>query len=45
MGDVLFDYKYVVQGDIILEGVDDPAEFWHEVTNAMGNRWNVTKNR
>lgn len=37
--------QYVVQGDIILEGVDDPAEFWQEVTNAMGNRWNVTKNR
>lgn len=37
--------QYVVQGDIILEGVDDPADFWQEVTNAMGNRWNVTKNR
>ena len=37
--------QYVVQGDIILEGVDNPAEFWKEVTNAMGNRWNVTKNR
>ena len=37
--------QYVVQGDIILEGVDDPAKFWQEVTNAMGNRWNVTKNR
>ena len=37
--------QYIVQGDIILEGVDNPAEFWQEVTNAMGNRWNVTKNR
>lgn len=36
---------YIVQGDIILEGVDNPAEFWKEVTTAMGNRWNVTKNR
>lgn len=37
--------QYIVQGDIILEGVEDPAKFWQEVTNAMGNRWNVTKNK
>lgn len=37
--------QYIVQGDIILEGLDNPAEFWQEVTTAMGNRWNVTKNR
>ena len=37
--------QYIVQGDIILEGVDDPSKFWQEVTTAMGNRWNVTKNR
>ena len=37
--------QYIVQGDIILEGVDNPAEFWQEVTTAMGNRWNLTKNR
>ena len=37
--------QYIVEGDIILENVDNPAEFWDEVTTAMGNRWNVTKNR
>lgn len=37
--------QYIVQGDIILEGVNNPQEFWGEVTKAMGNRWNVTKNR
>lgn len=37
--------QYIVQGDIILEGLENPAEFWQEVTTAMGNRWNVTKNR
>lgn len=37
--------QYIVQGDIILEGIEDPAKFWQEVTNAMGNRWNVTKNK
>lgn len=37
--------QYIVQGDIILEGVNDPEKFWQEVTTAMGNRWNVTKNR
>ena len=37
--------QYIVQGDIILEGVDDPSKFWQEVTTAMGNRWNVTKNK
>ena len=37
--------QYIVEGDIVLEGVDNPQEFWGEVTKAMGNRWNVTKNR
>lgn len=37
--------QYIVQGDIILEGIDDPSKFWQEVTIAMGNRWNVTKNK
>lgn len=37
--------QYIVQGDIILEGIDDPSQFWQEVTTAMGNRWNVTKNK
>ena len=36
--------QYVVEGDIVLEGVNDPAEFWNSVTTAMGTRWNVTKN-
>ena len=37
--------QYIVQGDIVLEGIDDPSKFWQEVTTAMGNRWNVTKNK
>ena len=37
--------QYIVQRDIILEGIDDPSQFWQEVTTAMGNRWNVTKNK
>lgn len=37
--------QYIVQGDIVLEGVDDPSKFWQEVTTAMGNRWNVTKHK
>lgn len=36
--------SYIVQGDVILESCDNPAEFWKDVTNAMTNRWNVTKN-
>lgn len=36
--------QYVVEGDIVLEGVNDPASFWDDVTTAMGTRWNVTKN-
>lgn len=35
--------QYIVQGDVVLEGVNDPAKFWSGVTNAMGSRWNVTK--
>lgn len=37
--------QYIVEGDIVLEGLDDPAEFWDGVTTAMSNRWNVTKKR
>lgn len=37
--------SYVVEGNVVLEGVNDPAEFWNSVTNAMTNRWNVTKNQ
>ena len=37
--------QYIVQGDIVLEGVEDPSKFWQEVTTAMGNRWNVTKHK
>ena len=36
--------SYIVQGDIILEDVGNPSEFWNEVTRAMGNRWSVIKN-
>lgn len=35
--------QYIVQGDVVLEGVNDPAKFWSGVTTAMGSRWNVTK--
>lgn len=35
--------QYIVQGDIVLEGVNDPAKFWSGVTTAMGSRWNVTR--
>lgn len=34
--------QYIVQGDVVLEGVNDPAKFWSGVTTAMGSRWNVT---
>lgn len=37
--------QYIVEGDIVLEGIDNPAEFWDGVTTAMSNRWNVTKNK
>lgn len=36
--------SYVVQGDVVLENVNDPAEFWDSVTEAMRSRYNVTKN-
>lgn len=35
--------QYIVQGDVVLEGVNDPAKFWSGVTTAMGSRWNVTR--
>lgn len=35
--------QYIVQGDVVLEGVNDPAKFWSGVTAAMGSRWNVTR--
>ena len=37
--------QYIVQGDVVLEGVNNPAEFWQAVSNAMGTRWNVTKKK
>lgn len=37
--------SYIVQGDIVLEDVENPANFWDQVTRAMGNRWSVTKNK
>ena len=36
---------YNLYGDINLENVDDPAEFWQSVMNSASNRWNVTKNK
>ena len=38
------DVNYIVQGDVVLEGVDNPAEFWNAVTKSISNRRNVTKN-
>ena len=32
-------------GDINLEDVNDPAEFWQSVMNSAGNKWNTTKNK
>lgn len=37
--------QYIVQGDIVLENTNNPAQFWDEVSKAMSNRHNVTKNR
>lgn len=37
------DTYYEINGDIVLENCDNPAEFWDKVTAQMGNRWNVTK--
>lgn len=37
--------QYIVQGDIVLENTNDPAQFWDDVSKAMSNRHNVTKNR
>lgn len=34
-----------LNGNIILENCNDPAAFWDEVTQAMSNRFNVTKNK
>lgn len=31
-------------GDINLENVDDPADFWNSVMQSAGNNWNVSKN-
>lgn len=36
---------YNLYGDINLEDVNNPAEFWNAVMNSAGNKWNVTKNR
>ena len=37
--------NYIVEGDIVLQDVNNPAEFWKKVTNTMETRWNVTKNK
>ena len=37
--------QYIVQGDIVLENINNPAQFWDDVSKAMSNRHNVTKNR
>lgn len=37
--------QYIVQGDIVLENTNNPAQFWDDVSKAMSNRYNVTKNR
>lgn len=37
--------QYIVQGDIVLENTNNPAQFWDDVSKAMNNRYNVTKNR
>lgn len=36
--------QYVLNGDIILNEVEDASEFWNEVTMAMDRRISVTKN-
>lgn len=36
--------QYVLNGDIILNEVENAAEFWNEVTMAMDRRISVTKN-
>lgn len=37
--------QYIVQGDVVLENTNNPAQFWDDVSKAMSNRHNVTKNR
>ena len=37
--------SYVIQGDVVLENCDDPAQFWNQVMAATHNRYNVTKNK
>lgn len=39
------DTIYQFQGGITMNGVNDPEEFFKELTQAMGNRFNVTKNK
>lgn len=36
--------QYVLNGDIVLNEVEDAAQFWNEVTMAMDRRISVTKN-
>ena len=36
--------QYVLNGDIVLNEVEDASEFWNEVTMAMDRRISVTKN-
>lgn len=37
--------SYIIQGDVVLENCDDPAQFWNQVMAATHNRYNVTKNK
>ena len=43
-GDTDNSTNYNVYGDIVLEGVNDPAEFWNAMNKSISNRRNVTKN-
>ena len=36
--------QYILQGDVIIDGTENPENFWDAVTNQMRNRYNVTKN-
>ena len=36
--------QYILQGDVIIDGTENPENFWNAVTNQMRNRYNVTKN-
>lgn len=36
--------QYILQGDVIIDGTENPENFWDAVTNQMRNRYSVTKN-